>query len=118
MTRTFYFLLILSPNLSYLQFDNVGIVYAQESAFGFAVTADQHHYSGPGSYDNSYYFRGVVESINALGGDAFMISPGDFVPVQGSEWTIEQVLGSSYLWHPVVGNHELPGNGSENYIGA
>ncbi len=118
MKRAFYFLLILSLNLSYLQLSNVGIIFAQESAFSFAVTADQRHYSGPGSYDNSYYFRGVVESINALGDADFMISPGDFDPVQDSEWTIEQVLGSSFLWYPVVGNHELPGDGSENYIGA
>ena len=27
-------------------------------------------------------------------------------------------MGTDYLWYPVVGNHELPGDGSEAYLGA
>ena len=47
-----------------------------------------------------------------------MISPGDIDPPKASKWTIEQVLGMNYIWYPVVGNHELPGKGSEIYYGS
>jgi len=86
--------------------------------FSFTVTADQRWYAGPGTYENPSYFRGVVEAIQNEGGGAFMISPGDIDPPAASKWTIEQVLGMNYIWYPVVGNHELPGNGSEDYYGS
>jgi hypothetical protein len=35
-----------------------------------------------------------------------MVSPGDIDPPDNVNWTIEQVLGTAYLWYPVVGNHE------------
>ena len=47
-----------------------------------------------------------------------MISPGDIDPPAASKWTIQQVLGMNYMWYPVVGNHELPGNGSEVHYGS
>jgi hypothetical protein len=81
---------------------------AQEGGggFTFAVTADMRQYSGPGQYDTSQYFRGACEAVNALGGGAFMVSPGDIDPPAGVEWTIKQYIGQNYLWYPVVGNHE------------
>ena len=86
------------------------------SPFTFVVTADMRNYSGP-NYDSSNYFRGVMEAINALGGGAFMLSPGDIDPVADVRWTIEQVMGTDYLWYPITGNHELPAAGSEAYPG-
>lgn len=86
--------------------------------FTFAVTADMRYFSGEGGYDTSGYFRGVMEAIHAVGGSAFMLSPGDIDPVDDVEWTITEVMGPGYLWYPVVGNHELPGDGSEPDYGA
>ena len=62
---------------------------------------------GPGEYDTSQYFRGMVEKIGELNQAHFMISVGDTTPPQDALWTINQVLGSDFLWFPVVGNHEL-----------
>lgn len=86
--------------------------------FAFVVTADMRRYSGPGQYDTQQYFRGACEAIGALGSGTFMVSPGDIDPPADVEWTIEQYIGSDYLWYPVVGNHELPGSGSESYPGS
>jgi len=86
--------------------------------FSFIVTADMRNYSGADGYDISDYFRGVCEAIAGSGSGAFMISPGDIDPVEDVYWTIEQCLGSNYLWYPVVGNHELPGDGHESSYGA
>lgn len=74
--------------------------------FTFVVTADMREYSGPGQYDTPQYFRGACETIAALGGGAFMVSPGDIDPPADVEWTIEQYIGQDYIWYPVVGNHE------------
>jgi hypothetical protein len=85
--------------------------------FTFAVTADMRRYSGPGEYDTSEYFRGALEAISELGSSQFMVSPGDLDPVPDVFWTITSTLGTSYRWYPVVGNHDLPGAGSEEAPG-
>lgn len=85
--------------------------------FEFAVSADQRQYAGSGTYDSSSYFRGAMEALDQLGAGEFMISPGDIDPVADQRWTIDQVLGTAYIWYPVVGNHELPGDGYENNLG-
>jgi len=36
-----------------------------------------------------------------------MVSPGDLDPPANVEWTIQQYIGQSYLWYPVVGNHDI-----------
>ena len=89
-----------------------------EAKFSFVVTSDQRKYAGPGKYDSRAYFRGAVKAIQTQGKGAFMISSGDIDPPENSKWTIEQVLGEEYSWFPVIGNHELPGNGKERYRGA
>lgn len=86
--------------------------------FRFAITCDQRNFSGPGGYDTANYFRGVCQAIDSLGPGAFMVSPGDIDPVEDVHWTIERYIDSTYLWYPVVGNHELPGGGNEPYYGA
>jgi hypothetical protein len=94
------------------------IAVAAGDGFAFAVTADMRSYSGPGTYDTSQYYRGAVEAIGALGDSAFMVSPGDIDPPDGVLWTITRTLGITYTWYPVVGNHELPGQGNESAWGA
>ena len=76
------------------------------SSFTFAVTADMRQFSGPGTYDTPQYFRGACEFIHRLGDGAFMVSPGDIDPPADVHWTITQYIDPSYLWYPVVGNHE------------
>jgi hypothetical protein len=87
-------------------------------SFTFAVTADMRKFSGPGQYDSFHYFRGATEAIAAIGDTAFMISPGDIDPTDHVYWTITSTLGVTYTWYPVVGNHELPGDGFESSPGA
>jgi hypothetical protein len=86
--------------------------------FAFAVTADMREFAGPGTYDTPQYYRGAVEAIAALGDSAFMASPGDIDPPDGVLWTITRTLGITYTWYPVVGNHELPDQGTESAWGA
>jgi predicted phosphodiesterase len=89
-----------------------------QGTFTFVVTADNRNYTGPGVYDTSQYFRGAMEAIALQGGGDWMISPGDIDPPANSYWTITSTLGTDYLWYPAVGNHELPGAGSEAFYGA
>jgi len=88
----------------------------EDDPFTFVVTADMRNFAGPG-YDSSDYFRGVVEAIDSLGKGAFMVSPGDVDPPANVLWTITRTLGITYTWYPVVGNHELPGDGYEDQPG-
>jgi hypothetical protein len=76
------------------------------------------HFSGPGQYDTSEYFRGACEALDALGVSDLIVSPGDIDPVDHVEWTIQQHAGPAAVWLPVVGNHELPDAGTEPYPGA
>lgn len=89
---------------------------AAEIRFAFAVAADMRYYAGPGPYDTPQYFRGAAQAIAPLG-VAFLVTPGDMDPVAGAYWTITSTLGTM-PWYPVVGNHELPGQGREPAFGA
>ena len=91
---------------------------AEQAAFNFALTADMRNFAGPGVYDTSQYFSGAVQKLGEIGNAAFMITPGDMDPPDQVRWTIDQVLGAGFRWVPVVGNHELPGAGSESVYGA
>lgn len=109
-------LLVLVAGLFSLQMANT-VLAGDPNPFTFAVAADMRNFSGDGSYNNSNYFRGAMEAIGAVGGSAFILSPGDIDPVDDVKWTIELVMGTEYIWYPVVGNHELPGAGNESYYG-
>lgn len=91
---------------------------AARGSFTFVVAADMRWYAGPGTYDTADYFRGAAEAIGALGGAAFVVSPGDIDPTDGVHWTLTSTLGLDSLWYPVIGNHELPDQGVEAYPGA
>ena len=60
----------------------------ESASFSFAAVADMRYFAGPGHYDTPQYFRGAVEAIAAVGGGAFMISPGDIDPPGNVLWTI------------------------------
>lgn len=76
-------------------------------SFSFVVNADMANHVGPGEFDTPQYFRGMVETIAQLPNIQFMISVGDTTPSASTRWTIDQYLGSDFLWFPVIGNHEL-----------
>jgi hypothetical protein len=86
--------------------------------FSFAVATDMRNYAGPGEYDTASYFRGAMLALDALDPVAFVLSPGDLDPVPGVLWTITGTLGAGAAWVPVIGNHELPGQGQEAESGA
>ena len=91
---------------------------APMDGFSFSVVSDMRYYGGPGEYDTSDYFRGALEALAGVGMGSFLVVPGDMDPVSGVQWTIEQVLGADTRWYPVIGNHELPGEGEESSLGA
>ena len=74
--------------------------------FAFIVTVDMRQYAGP-EFESSQYFQGTCEAIRSVGKGAFMVSPGDVDPPWNVRYTIDKVLGTDYLWYPVVGNHEV-----------
>ena len=86
------------------------------NSFKFYVLSDQREFAGEGEYDNDDYFKGVINKINELGKDEFIVIPGDLDPVSSTQWTIENYLGEDYIWYPIVGNHELPAAGNETYL--
>lgn len=89
----------------------------QPESFSFALTADMRYFTGPGDYNRASFFRGAAQSIANLGSTSFMITAGDIDLPWNTRWTLDEVFGSSYLWYPVVGNHEhLPD--SMNYLRA
>ncbi len=89
-----------------------------ESSLTFTIVADQRYYTGPGQYDTSSYFRGALEAIDEIGVGAFLLSPGDMDPLTSVYWSITSTLGITETWIPVIGNHELPGGGTEPSLGA
>lgn len=91
----------------------------QLDRFTFAVAADMRYFTGPGLYDSLLFFRGAAQAIAASHGEiAFLVSPGDIDPPPAALWTITSTLGTHKAWYPVIGNHELPGQGSEPALGA
>ena len=65
----------------------------------FCITADNKGRSG---------FVGVAEAIHDLPGGPgrFMVSVGDFRPPDKTREQLDRVFGASFVWYPVVGNHE------------
>ena len=76
----------------------------------FSVTCDNRNYSG---------FSDVLSAITSVAGGPgdFMVSPGDFDPCADTRTRLDTAFGGGFLWYPVIGNHELPGAGVENYSG-
>ncbi len=88
-----------------------------DATFSFIVTADTRRYAGP-AYAACTYFQGAAEAALRTGQDAFLISAGDIDPVDDTAQTVARLFGDDFPWVPVVGNHELPGDGEEAAHGA
>ena len=84
--------------------------------FSFIVVSDMREYGDISQYDDSKYFKGILEDISKRD-EAFLIVVGDLDPVGKIAFSIENYLGKDYIWYPVIGNHELPDAGSESHTG-
>jgi len=118
----FYILINLKKQSSYKTVLNNSINQnsqpnESQEPFEFFVLSDQRNFTGSEEYDTSDYFRGVLEEIEKQGKGKFSFTIGDLDPVLGTNWSIQKYLGEDYTWYPIVGNHELPGQGSEDYKG-
>lgn len=78
-----------------------------EPAFSFAVTTDMSVVSAPEYIDYPNFFAALLGYLKQSGPGDFMISTGDILPAEGTDWTIDQVLGEDYLWFPLPGNHDF-----------
>ena len=118
----FYILINLKKQSSYKTVLNNSINQnsqpnESQEPFEFFVLSDQRNFTGSEEYDTSDYFRGALEKIDNQGKGDFLFILGDLDPVLGTNWSIDKYLGENYTWYPVVGNHELPGQGTEDYKG-
>lgn len=78
---------------------------ASTEAFSFIAAGDMRGFVGPAPAGKQY-FDGLCDALKAIGPGAFMISPGDCSPPGPIRSTIDQYLGTNYLWYPVAGNHD------------
>ncbi len=88
-----------------------------DGEFTFIVAADMREKAMP-EYRTSQYFLGACEAIKKAGKGAFMVSPGDIDPPYAIREVISLVLGETYPWYPVVGNHELEPDADLEYLRA
>ncbi|MBN1331921.1 VCBS repeat-containing protein [Candidatus Dojkabacteria bacterium] len=88
----------------------------ESTEYNFHIASDMQERTGPGIYDTTDYFRGVAEAIAADDSDFFMTA-GDMPSMTNTIWSVETYMGAEFPWYPVMGNHELPGHGSEAYYG-
>ncbi len=93
-----------------LEIEREGVQYS------FVVTADMRKYGDIVEYNDSKYFKGILEDILNLN-ESFLFVVGDLDPVNKIDSSIKSILGEDYIWYPVVGNHELPDSGTEAYSG-
>lgn len=78
-----------------------------EPSFSFAVTTDMSVVSAQEYIDYPNFFAALLGYLKQSGPGDFMVSPGDIIPAEGTNWTIDQVLGEDYLWFPMPGNHDF-----------
>lgn len=74
--------------------------------FSFLTAGDMREFVKAKAADVRY-FDGLCAAARDVGAGAFMISPGDFDPPAPVRATLDEYLGTNYLWYPVVGNHEI-----------
>jgi hypothetical protein len=77
--------------------------------FAFVVTTDWHTGGHQATIENNLQqVRSWVASpAPDMPAPAFMVITGDFPYVSQTEASIDTVLGSAFLWYPVIGNHEI-----------
>lgn len=79
---------------------------AATDSFSFLAAGDMRGFV-KGKSNDERYFDGLCEAARRVGAGAFMVTPGDFDPPAPVRATLDQYLGTNYLWYPVVGNHEI-----------
>ncbi len=65
------------------------------------------HYSAQEYVDYPNFFAALLGYVKAFGPGDFMVSTGDVIPAEGTDWTVDQVLGADYPWFPLPGNHDF-----------
>jgi hypothetical protein len=77
--------------------------------FAFVVTTDWHTSSGQTPVEtNLRQIKAWIDNATtAMPAPAFMAINGDFPNVSQTQAAIANVLGSGFLWYPVIGNHEI-----------
>ncbi len=79
----------------------------RDPEFSFVVTSDMSHYSAREYINYPNFFAALLEHVKQFGPGDFMVSTGDVIPADGTNWTIDQVLGEDYPWFPLPGNHDF-----------
>jgi hypothetical protein len=88
------------------------VTYAQDPSadrFAFVVTTDWHTSSGQTPVEtNLQQIKAWIDNATtAMPAPSFMVINGDFPNVSQTQAAIANVLGSGFLWYPVIGNHEI-----------
>lgn len=93
--------------------------YGQNTSdqFSFIVASDQREHATE-AFRSHIYTLGGFEAIRAVGRGSFMVTLGDIDPPRATRELIEKVFGASYLWYPVIGNHDLEVESNTEYIRA
>ena len=87
--------------------------------FAFVVTTDWHTSDAQATVEaNLQQIRTWIDNPTTdMPAPKFMVVTGDFPNVAQSQTSVNNVLGSGFLWYPVIGNHEIDdGITNFNYI--
>lgn len=87
-----------------------------EEPLVFIVAADMRNFAADGEWSKN--FSGACEAVKAAGAGSFMISPGDLDvrPPSAVRAMIDRVIGESYPWYPVLGNHDPESPSTMQYL--
>jgi len=88
--------------------NNAALPVDVSTGFNFTVTADPR--SSTANWNS--VLTGIQTNCGGLG--AFHIAAGDIDPPQPLRDAIDSHFGSSALWYPAIGNHEIDNPGSGN----
>jgi len=93
--------------------------FATVERFSFVVTTDWHTSSAQTTVENNLQQVNswIISPTPDMPAPAFMVITGDFPYVSQTEASIDTVLGSGFIWYPVIGNHEISDDiNNFNYI--
>jgi len=77
--------------------------------FAFVVVTDPHTSDGQAAVeDNLQQVRYLIDNPTTdMPAPEFMVITGDFPHLWQTEASIDSVVGTDFLWYPVIGNHEV-----------
>jgi hypothetical protein len=83
--------------------------FATVERFAFVVTADWHTSGHQATVEDNLeqILSWITSPSPEMPAPAFMVVTGDFPYVSQTQSSIATVLGSGFLWYPVIGNHEI-----------